>query len=57
MNMSMLRIMVMQVLMYELAVDMHVLMHQIGFHKELIIGENSIWSVIQLDPVVLTHYN
>ena len=57
MNMSMPRIMVMQVLMYELAVDMHVLMHQIGFHKELIIGENSLWSVIQLDPVVLTHYN
>ena len=57
MNMSMPRIMVMQVLMYELAVDMHVLMHQIGFHKELIIGENSIWSVIQLDSVVLTHYN
>ena len=57
MNMRMPRIMVVQVLMYQLAVDMHVLMHQIGFHKELIIGENSIWSVIQLDPVVLTHHN
>ena len=57
MNVCMPRIMVVQVLMYQLAVDMHVLMHQIGFHKELIIGENSIWSVIQLDPVVLTHYN
>jgi hypothetical protein len=53
----MTRLMVVQVLVHQLAVDMHVLMHQIGFHKELIIGENSIWSVIQLDPVVLTHYN
>lgn len=38
MNMRMPGLMVVQVLMHQIAVDMNVLMHQIGFHEKLEIG-------------------
>ena len=57
MSMCMPRIMVVQMLVHGLAMNMHMLMHEIRFHEKLVVGEDISWLVIQLDPVILAHHD